>query len=142
MADKKTQYPFKFDVDGPVHKWMQNQKNKSRSLEYLVKWAVDNFGEDDIIDSLMTKALRETSPLNMSPVDASSKTETLSVNPQNTISHKQPDVMTSTEQHTVVKHTTVTPQSSEPKATQRSTATSFKPVSKPIPPGIIDSMTD
>lgn len=90
------QYPLKFDGDSDIGRWMKEQQNKSRSLGYLIRWAITNFGEVDLIDAAMQ------STLNTLPT---SQNQSKDVVPQQT----QPNVAESP------KETNPTPQSSAPK---------------------------
>lgn len=61
-SPKPKQYLFKFDRDSEVGKWMDVQQNKSRSLGYLIEWAMANFGEVDLIDASMRSTLSGLKP--------------------------------------------------------------------------------
>lgn len=57
MPKTQKQYPFKYEVDSDVGSWMAAQKNKSRSIGYLVEWALGKFGPQDLIDASVQEFL-------------------------------------------------------------------------------------
>lgn len=56
MSNSQKQYPYKFETDSDVGRWMNAQKNKSRSLGFVILWAIQRFGEVDLIEASVKEA--------------------------------------------------------------------------------------
>lgn len=130
MASKpnsQKQYPLKYDEGSDLGRWMQVQKNKSRSLGYLIDWAIANFGEVDLIDASMKQTFAKmgaqssgASPETKIDVPAEAPPVEPVAVPTNKIEQPQPNVRKNT--------------------TNTRTRDNFKPVTKNKKPGILDSM--
>lgn len=126
-SQKPKQYLFKFDKEDDVGKWMDVQQNKSRSLGYLIEWAMANFGEVDLIDASMRATLAGLKPL-------SDKTTTSTADAQNHEPTAQtPPVRTQTEVKTQPNSPQVRTHASTPRD-------QMSQITKPKKPDILSSM--
>ncbi len=46
-------YPFNLDQDSPEYEWLSHQRDKKRSLMYLISQAMAQYGNIDVIDAVL-----------------------------------------------------------------------------------------
>ena len=46
-------YPFNLEQDSPEYEWLSHQRDKKRSLTYLIRQAMAQYGNDDVIDTVL-----------------------------------------------------------------------------------------
>lgn len=46
-------YPFNLEQDSPEYEWLSHQRDKKRSLTYLIRQAMAQYGNDDVIDAVL-----------------------------------------------------------------------------------------
>lgn len=46
-------YPFNLEQDSPEYEWLSHQRDKKRSLTYLIRQAMARYGNDDVIDAVL-----------------------------------------------------------------------------------------
>lgn len=126
-SQKPKQYLFKFDKEGDVGKWMDVQQNKSRSLGYLIEWAMANFGEVDLIDASMRSTLAGLKPI-------SDKTTTSIADAQN---HEPPAQTPPVRTQTEVK---TQPNSPKVRTNSPTPRDQMSQITKPKKPDILSSM--
>ena len=46
-------YPFNLEQDSPEYEWLSHQRDKKRSLIYLIRQAMAQHGNNDVIDAVL-----------------------------------------------------------------------------------------
>lgn len=84
MSNPQKQYAYKYDTDSDIGTWMSAQKNKTRSIGYLIQWAVKKFGEQDLIDASVQELLSPSStPVLQQNQSSVNKTSVANAEPSN-----------------------------------------------------------
>lgn len=107
LTEKPEQFNFKISKNSATARWLANQRNKTRSVEFLIEWAIQNIGPGDLIDASVKQALTSgnitpASQPTIKSIDDSNGSIPKTIEPIPIPSKKEPTIKKETTSHNTV----------------------------------------